>query len=303
MDRRILALVISIVIGVLNARFVHAQGQPRPAFEVATVKPVDRNGPYEQSLDAGRAVNTANLYTLIVWAYDLISPCNWRVAAGGTCPLISGAVPAWAKTDVFQIQGKLPSGSPSYTGHQFNSGEATQLYLMLQSLLEERFKLRFHREIRDLPVYALTVGKSGLKLERTTGPRLVQSSDGGSVAISGMVGRRLTPSLNGNPTMKMSFSDSSMQQLVDGLAGYMDRPVLDRTGLKGNFDFTIEYEVDPSAPGGDSSGGPPNVFGGSGIAGPALFTALQEQLGLKLESTKGPVEVLVIDHVEKPSKN
>ena len=305
-----LAMVVPIVVGVLNAPSLRAQStapgsqaQPRPAFEVATVKLVDRNGPYEQSLDEGRAVNTANLYTFIVWAYDLINPCNWRVAGGGNCPLISGTLPAWAKTDVFQIQGKLPAGFPSYTGHQFNSGQATQLYLVLQSVLEERFKLKLHRETRDLPVYALTVGKSGMKLKRTTGPRLVQSFDGSSVSTSGMTGRRLTPSLNGNPTMQMDFTDSSMRQLVDGLAGYMDRPVLDQTGLKGNFDFTIKYEIDASAPGGDSTGGPPNVFGGQGMAGPALFTAMQEQLGLKLESTKGPVEVLVIDYVERPSEN
>jgi uncharacterized protein (TIGR03435 family) len=84
-----------------------------------------------------------------------------------------------------------------------------------------------------------------------------------------------------------------MQELAESLSRVTARPVLDRTGLKGEFDFTIDFEKDPDAPDGSYAQ----------LAGPSLFTALQEQAGLKLEATKGPIDVLVIDHVEKPSEN
>ena len=104
----------------------------------------------------------------------------------------------------------------------------------------------------------------------------------------------------------MEFKASTMQKLADSLAIFVDRPILDRTGLKGEFDFTIEYEVDPSAPGGDTSADLSDPMGkmlaGPGIGGPALFTAIQEQVGLKLESTKA-VEVLVVDRLGRPSES
>jgi bla regulator protein blaR1 len=105
----------------------------------------------------------------------------------------------------------------------------------------------------------------------------------------------------------MEFKSSTMQKLAENLGTYFDRPILDRTGIKGEFDFTLEYEIDLTAPVGDPSADSTHpaakLFAGPGIAGPALFTALQEELGLKLEPTKAPVEVLVVDHLERPSEN
>lgn len=114
-------------------------------------------------------------------------------------------------------------------------------------------------------------------------------------------------SADGAPGRRLEFKASTMQKLAESLAIFVDRPILDRTGLKGEFDFTIEYELDLTAPGGDASADLSNPMGkmlaGPGIGGPALFTAVQEQLGLKLESTKAPVEVLVVDRLERPSEN
>jgi uncharacterized protein (TIGR03435 family) len=179
---------------------------------------------------------------------------------------------------------------------------------MIQSLLEERFKLKIHRETRELPVYVLTTGKNRPKLKQAVGPAVVKTAAGESVVYpGGMYSMFARPSTDGTPGRRLEFKNSTMQKLAHSLAIFVDRPILDGTGLKGEFDFTIEYEVDATAPGGDSSADLTNPIGkmlaGPGIGGPALFTAIQEQLGLKLESTKAPVEVLVIDRLERPSEN
>ena len=147
----------------------------------------------------------------------------------------------------------------------------------LQSLLAERFKLSLHRETREQPLYALVVGKSGTKFQRANG------NFGGL-----RIGRT-----------QLTGSGATLEMLTTALANQLGRPVLDRTGLEGTFDFKLEWAAQAGAsplPGGDAL--PP-----ADANGPSIFTALQEQLGLKLESTKGSVEVLVIDHVERPSEN
>jgi uncharacterized protein (TIGR03435 family) len=141
-----------------------------------------------------------------------------------------------------------------------------QVRHMLQSLLADRFQLAVHRETRQLPIYALVVAK--------TGPRLQPADPDAATSRSLKMGQLIT--------RKMSMTD-----LASILTFDLKRPVKDETGLKGDFAFTLEW-----APGlGESDDGP------------SLFAAIQEQLGLKLASTKGPIEVLVIDHVEKPSEN
>ena len=95
-------------------------------------------------------------------------------------------------------------------------------------------------------------------------------------------------------TVQMIVRDRSLQELADTLSMFIDRPVLDRTGAQGDFDFTLEYDKDPDAA---------NAAVGSELAGPAMFTPFREQLGIKVEATKGPVDILVVDHAEKPSAN
>ena len=171
---------------------------------------------------------------------------------------------------------------------------------MLQTLLADRFQLKLHRETKELPVFALVVAKNG--------PKLKESEKKEGVPNGRM---RMQPGhLDG-----MGFS---MQQFTDMLGRQVGQPVLDMTELKGNYDFTLTFTPDENqqramaAAFGGPAGGPPGGPGGAGerrppsegAEGPSIFSALQEQLGLKLEKRKGPVEILVIDHVERvPTDN
>jgi uncharacterized protein (TIGR03435 family) len=146
-----------------------------------------------------------------------------------------------------------------------------QLRLMAQNLLSDRFRLRFHRETRTLSVYALIVGRNGSKLH--------PARDDGSPRGSGGIDIRAPGWING--------SNVSLSHFVDLLSGRVDRPVIDKTDFANPIDFSLRWAPDGS---GDTSQ-------------PSIFTALEEQLGLKLEPQKLPTEVLVIDHVEQPSAN
>jgi bla regulator protein BlaR1 len=311
----IAAIAVPIAIGVLNAPAIRAQqSQPRPSFEVASVKPIDRETMHRDHeghlLDADRFVDRTDLMTYIVEAYVPGGSCTIKVAVGQDCPLISlsRTVPAWVRTDRFEIQAKLPPNFPIYTERQKRSGDTPQLNLMLQVLLEDRFHLQVHRETRELPVYALTVGKNGPKFKPTPpGGDQLKITDGNLVEFHGLVGMLNVPSQNGAPRQRLSFQASSMAEAAEGFGRYVDRPVLDQTGLKEDYDFAIEYDVDQTAsapPSVDKSSGLggnlPNPF--AGLTPAALSSALQD-VGLRLESTKAPVEVLVIERVEKPSGN
>jgi uncharacterized protein (TIGR03435 family) len=187
--------------------------------------------------------------------------------------------PGWINSDRFDIVAKA-EGNPS-----------TDARLMLRTLLADRFKLMVHHETRELPVYALVIarrdGKLGPQLRPSNladclaAPKLSTPSDpnaavrcGGGFLRTGELGARA-----------MEFS--TLATTVSNLA---DRPVVDRTGLTGTFDWNLQWTADRS----------PSPTGDRSTDSVSLFTALQEQLGLKLEPTRGPVDVLVIDHVERP---
>jgi len=283
---------------------VHAQSsskaQPGPAFEVASIRPSDPNGggggggkskdgrgaSVFFGVEHGRFGWEETLFGFILRAYA-IPGCGVAVHDEARCAQLSGG-PAWVNQDRFDIQAKVPEGTPNYTLPQFTSGKAPQLQLMLQTLLADRFKLKLRREKKEVPVYALTVAKSGMKIKAAagTGESAVMFSAGNFVP-----GKEFVESNH----LKVTVKDTSMQELSGTLSGILGRPVLERTGLKGKFDFTMEYEKDAEPQ--DSP--MPAV----GLGGPGLFTAFEKQAGLKLESTKGTVEVLVIDHAEKPSEN
>lgn len=257
-------------------------------FEVASVKPADRRsgdvglkgtgggGPGTAfEVEHGRLTATnMNLFGLIVKAYG-VTGC--RPLGGGTCPLLSGG-PDWLRKDGFDITAKMPNGSSDYTLVQLQNGRAPDLQRMLQALLAERFHLKIHHETKQVSVYALTNGKKA--------PKFTKADDSGESAL------KFLPSvqLNGLEMIQLVVKNSSMQELADFYSKFMDRPVLDKTGLKERFDFTLDYEANADAPG---------PFGA--VTGPGLFKAFQE-VGLKLEATKGPVEALVIDHAERPSE-
>ena len=178
---------------------------------------------------------------------------------------ISG--PDWLGTEIYDIAATLPPGT---TGDD--------VMLMIQNLLAERFKVTLHRDTKEFPVYALVVGKNGSKL---------QEVEFGRGSTSGMPG-------------KLTATRIAMRNLTEFLSRQTGRPVLDMTGLKGFYSFTLNYAPDeaPSAP---IPGAPPLP---ESTVGASLFTAIQEQLGLKLEARKAPIEILVIDHAEKiPTEN
>ncbi len=143
---------------------------------------------------------------------------------------------------------------------------------MLQSLLADRFKLVTHLETRDLPIYALVVAKNG---------PLIHPSQAGGTTIN-----------RGNNRIAVQGSDNTVALLAEQLSLTLGRVVIDKTGLEGRYDITLKWTPD------DASASASNASDG-----PSIFTAIQEQLGLKLESTKGPVQVLIVDHVEMPSEN
>lgn len=172
----------------------------------------------------------------------------------------------WMDNDRYDITARAPGENPP---------TSVQVETMLQTLLADRFQLRFHRETRQLPGYALALGRNGPKLQASpadAAPRM-------SLRGSGLVNQ-------------LSVSKEDMDQLAKQLASAVGRPVVDRTGLTGSYDFQLSWSSDDVSTALSGRERPPSIF-----------TALQEQLGLKLESTRGPVELLVIDHAEKPTPN
>jgi uncharacterized protein (TIGR03435 family) len=182
---------------------------------------------------------------------------------------------------------------------------------MLQTLLEDRCKLKVHKEAREAPVYSLTVAKSGVKMqaskEGSCTPMDIdhlpaRPAPGQPVPhYCGAGGTRT----NGATSMADWYGLSMAEFAGRMLAGQVDRPVIDKTGLNGRFDIHLEFSRNaPSGPvtlnGVVTPGEPTPTADG---AGPSIFTAVQEQLGLKLSPDKAPVDVLVIDHIEKPSEN
>jgi len=192
---------------------------------------------------------------------------------------------------------------------------------MMQALLADRFKLKVHFETREMPVFALTLVKPGQR-----GPKLIPHDQGPPCPDSypelkpfePLSEKDVFPPMCGYAMMFCKPSgitlagsrDSTPHYLASSISAYglwageVDKPVVDRTGLSGRFDFTIEYARDPARSVFFGVGGPPRVDAPQGdLQGPTFLEAVRKQLGLKLVPSKGPVETLIIDHVEKPSEN
>jgi uncharacterized protein (TIGR03435 family) len=237
-----------------------------PAFEVARIKPSNPDTPVGTK---AIVIRGRQLSTVATTAIDLIS-----FAYGLHLKQVTGG-PAWPDQDKFDLLAQPDTeGLPN----------ATQWKTMVQKLLTDRFKLTFHRDLKELSVYAIVVHKNGAKLTK---------SEGDTSGLPSLIFRGF-----GNlPAKNATMGDFAklMQTAV------LDRPVIDRTGLTDRFDFTLRWTPDASQFGGaaaraSSEPDDPN-------APPGLFTAIQEQLGLKLDTTKARVEVIVIDRIEKPSAN
>jgi uncharacterized protein (TIGR03435 family) len=225
--------------------------------------------------------------------------------------------PSWVDSERYDIEGKTTEGTIP----------PAQLSLMIQSLLEDRFQLKAHKETRELPMYELVVARGGSKLKmsddqtppapptpggappRGAGPG---PGPGGGPAPGPAAGRGAGDPFGNGPLPRGAFIGGrgnlraaavSVSNFVNFLVNQLGRPVIDKTGISGLYDLQLEW-----TPGSEQVPGPfaPNPAAPpppADASGPSLFTALQEQLGLRLESTKGPVEVVVVDSAQKPAEN
>jgi uncharacterized protein (TIGR03435 family) len=275
----------------VNPRPVSAQAPPttpEPSFEVASIKP-DRSGERRCGFGLQPARFTTTNVTakmLITFAYNVR---DFQVAGGSP----------WIDSEAYDIDAKEEDSVVERLQKLSNGQKREQIGLMVQSLLADRFKLKVTHGTKDLPVYALVVAKNGPKL---------QAAKGGDTHTNGINvpnGRAHAVLLNWG-TGQITGRGIPMTELAEVLSQQTGRTVLDRTGLKGKYNFSLRWNPDDSgttAPGQPGAGPQPDNPPPPDSSGPSIFTAIQEQLGLKLESTKGPVEVLVIEHIERPSEN
>jgi len=270
---------------------LHAQ-----QFEVASLKPAPVQD-FEHCAGDGPSpgrlvIKCATLQSLIQSAYGLFG--GGRSVAFAP-PHIAGG-PAWINTDHYTLEAKA-EGTPRA---EMMNGP------MLQALLEDRFKLKLHREMREIPIYNLTVAKSGLKLQAVTEPCTPLDF---AVMMAPPPPGQKSPAFCGSN--KMQFQKGlivvfdvhalSLADFAAQISPRLDRTVIDKTGAPGIFDYHLEFALDDTTPGFLVPRGVlPATADPAG--GPSIFTAIT-QLGLKLEPAKGPVEFLVIDQAEKPSGN
>lgn len=254
---------ILLTFGFADTTRLEAQ-QTTAKFEVASVKP-NKSGVARYNVDpkGGRfAANNISLFALIQWAYEME---DFRIAGG----------PAWIKSDRFDIAA-VSEGTPSIA----------QLRLMLRPLLADRFHLQVDREMKEMPVYDLSVAKGGSKLKegKCIGTPSPANPCGGTTGSSrGILIGRVAP----------------IQVLAQALSGILSRPVLDRTRLGGAYDFDLRWTPDETLRQGPGDPDAPAVDDNAG----SIFTAMQEQLGLMLRSARGLVDVLVIEHADLPTEN
>jgi uncharacterized protein (TIGR03435 family) len=287
-------VTLSVSTGLLAAAAAFAQAAPaRMEFEVASVKiaapAAPGTAPVGVHIDGSQMIfRYLSLQDYIVMAYNIKKH------------QISG--PDWLATERYDIQGKVPAGVAA-DQMRLNMRE------MLQVLLEDRFKIKFHKETRELPVYALVLTKGGSKLKETPAD---PEADGANRAVDVAVnaGRGgTTVSLPGGASIMYGYlyleaKRVNMLSLADNLARFVDRPVIDATELKGSYDFRLEYNLDELRTMMRTSGSDPSVLAGiPDNPGTSVLTSLQS-LGLKLDGRKSPMEVYVIDSAEKtPTAN
>jgi len=298
------AAAASIIVGAIHAPVTSAQTGSQvttdaPQFEVASVKPSKPGGQPTSNFPLGPGdvyvrnggFLSATGYPLslyIAFAYKLI---------GNQGQLLAPQLPEWAKTEGFDIQARA-TGDPG----------KDQMRLMMRSLLADRFKLAIRFEKREVPVFAFVLAKSG-----TTGPQLRPHLDTSpcpteqpTAATPGVVDG-LPAFCNGIYPLPASvpgrFRFGGRRVTIGFIADTfsagtnLGRPMIDQTGLSGTFDFTLEWAQERRGP------MPPGAEAQPELTGPTFQEALRDQLGIKLQSQKGPISVMVVDHVERPSAN
>jgi uncharacterized protein (TIGR03435 family) len=285
-QRRLLLLVAIALLtasGICMAQSAAADAK-MPAFDVVSVK-LSNSGsaiPGAKYPPDGLSVSSLPLIVLIRAAYNMFNLPE---------EMITG-LPSWGKSQRFDIEAKMSDADVAKlkAADPAKSDQDLRM-LMLQALLADRFKMTAHKETKILPVYDMVIAKSGSKLKEATPgetyPNGIKGSDGTSRAGTMRTGRD-----------KLEGQGISTGLLAGGLWLEAGRTVVDKTGLTGKYDVTLQW-----VPENHSAAMSADQTQGTEAAGPSIFTAMQEQLGLKLEPAKGPVETLVIDHVEMPSAN
>jgi bla regulator protein blaR1 len=309
------SLIVVVALAILNARALAAQdagewqaqagGQRK--FDVASVKPsTGAVGPPSFPLNAGEAYNRTGGYFRADFPLLLYIEFAYKIlpVAVEEREMLAHA-PQWFRTNSYRIEARA-EGNPS----------KDQMRLMMQSLLAERFQFRAHFESKEMPVLALTLVKAG-----KVGPKLLSHRDGppcGDFEQSGGNAWQTSPirgsEAGGFPPfcdsvalirrpggmLMLGYRNATMDLLAGSLSGAVGqgRRVINKTGLSGRYDFTLEWMPTPSSPPeGESATGPAD------LAGPTSLEALRDQLGLKVEAMKGSIQMLVIDKVERPSQN
>lgn len=226
-------------------------------------------------LDNDRFTVVTTPYALITWAYGYNK--TWGCSYVSFGDLLSGG-PSWIRSERFEIQAKIPQGAQGYALDQFMRGDAPGLEKMLRALLADRFKLVVHRETKQVAGYALVAGNGGTKLSQAS------ADDRGPFGVRRVVGP------DGKVSSRLTASKAEIRDLAFLLLLATQRPLVDRTGLTGRFDFDLNFAPFDSDGTVDSDS-------------PSLFTALQKTLGLRLETAKVPLDGLVIDSAQRPSEN
>ena len=239
----------------------------KPEFTVATIKPSSPGAPRGGYGFRGQDVTTTNV--TVNWLIKLAYNVHARQISGGA---------AWLDSEKYDIVGRPDTpGQPS----------RDQMKLMIQKLLADRFQLKFHTEKRELPVYAMVVLKTGAK---------ITVSAGDPHAFPG-IGFAQGPGV-----LSLVGRNTGLDGVANGLqSNILDKPVVNQTGLTGRYDFTLRFTPDPTQVANFGALAPANAADLD--APPDIFTAFQQQLGLKLQSTKAVVDVMVIEKVERPSPN
>jgi uncharacterized protein (TIGR03435 family) len=276
------------------AAVVPVAAQAPPAFEAVSVK---RNV-------TGAGINAFDRRPGRFRTINVPLKAILQVAYGVREYQVIGA-PAWLSTDRFDITATEPAGTFS----------PDQRSAMIRGLLQDRFKLAAHTETRDMPTYALVLARNDGRLGPDLRPVTVDCEAIRKARTAGAPAGTRQPadpddrtecrgqSNQTDPVRGWTYSSGSLNlaQFTNGLTGFVTRPVFDRTGLAGDYDIRLRFLPEPGAPASGSSG--PAGAPSPAADVPSVFTALQEQLGLKLEPTRGPIEVLVIDRVEQPTED
>jgi uncharacterized protein (TIGR03435 family) len=303
MARSARIISVQIIAVLLLCSFGVAQEAPvRPSFEIASVK---LNKSADQTF-ANFPLGPGDVYSsngghFTARGHPLVSYLFFAYKiTGDQSAAVLSQLPGWASTDRFDIEAKT-DGDPA-------KDTKDQMRLMMQSLLADRFGLKAHYETKEVPVFALTLAKPG-----KTGPQLrahpadapcstaIPSAAAGFAAtVDGGFPELCGGFLGMTPAMPGRFRMGARNVTIDFIgthliSNFLNRPVIDRTGLSGKFDVVVEFSPEVNGPGAGDFQPDPN--------GPTFLEALSEQLGLKAESQKGPVQVLVIDHVDHPTEN